>query len=297
MIEFGYEPDYPDDHTFAICLTHDVDLVQMGMLMAAKTGLVTRSKEGMIGKVKKSMNLLKGCRKLASFDEIFRLEERYDANSSFYFLALEPEDWDRRYDLEGLEQEMGMIQDRGGEVGLHGGYDTYLSQKEVIIEKQRLERVLGKTVKGYRNHYLRFKVPDTWRALESAGLLYDSTFGYAEYIGFRNGACHPFFPYDLERGEWMQIAEVPLAIMDCTLFDYMNLDSTQAWKMVKQLIDTLEQYHGMVSFLWHNTYLKGDGLMLYEKMLSYARSKNAWLTSGIKAYEFMKKNEMIMGSI
>ena len=33
----------------------------------------------------------------------------------------------------------------------------------------RIEKVLNRPIHGYRNHYLSFKVPDTWHLLEQAG--------------------------------------------------------------------------------------------------------------------------------
>lgn len=56
-------------------------------------------------------------------------------------------------------------------------------------KKRRLEEVLGKKVVGYRNHYLRFRVPDTWELLSKAGFKYDTTFGYSDCAGFRNGCA------------------------------------------------------------------------------------------------------------
>ena len=49
---------------------------------------------------------------------------------------------------------------------------------------------------GYRNHYLRFKLPETWKYLADAGFEYDTTLGYSNALGYRNGMCHPFRPYD-----------------------------------------------------------------------------------------------------
>jgi hypothetical protein len=183
---------------------------------------------------------------------------------------------------------MGEISDGGREIGLHGGHIAYKDPGEIREKKYRLEKVLGKKICGYRNHYLRFTVPDTWEFLHDAGFSYDSTFGYADCIGFRNGMCHPFKPYNLTTRREIDILEIPLTIMDNT-FDKMQLDTAISWQMTKRLIDTVEQYHGVITILWHNTSFVGEQKKLYEKILSYCHDKNAFMTSGQEICDWIKK--------
>jgi len=92
--------------------------------------------------------------------------------------------------------------------------------------------------------------------------------------------CHPFKPYDLKAGHEIDILEIPLAIMDGTLDRYMRLDAGKAWEVTRCLIDAVERCHGVITILWHNTYMEGERLKLYEKILGYCREKGAWMTSG-----------------
>ena len=107
------------------------------------------------------------------------LEASYEAKSSFYFIAAEADPIRFRYDIEDIKPHLGEVSDKGWEIGLHGGYYSYNSLEEVKKEKKRLEAVLGKTIMGFRNHYLRFKTPESWEILADAGFSYDSTFGYS----------------------------------------------------------------------------------------------------------------------
>ena len=125
-----------------------------------------------------------------------KLEEKYNARSSFFFLALDPADQDYEYRIEDLKDEIRTIQDRGWEIGLHGGHEGSVDPDKLRSEKQTLEKVTGTAIKGCRNHYLKFVVPDTWELLRNAGFCYDTTLGYADCIGFRNGMCHPFRPFN-----------------------------------------------------------------------------------------------------
>jgi hypothetical protein len=128
--------------------------------------------------------------------------------------------------------------------------------------------------------------------LSKAGFKYDATFGYSDCAGFRNGLCHPFRPYNLNTEKQIGILELPLIIMDRSLLkDYMRLDVKQAWELIKMLVDKVEQYNGVLTFLWHNnTSFEGQYLRFYEKFLEYVSGKNAWIASGEKVFNWWTAN-------
>ncbi|MGB2805666.1 MAG: hypothetical protein WBD64_12320, partial [Candidatus Zixiibacteriota bacterium] len=135
------------------------------------------------------------------------------------------------------------------------------------------------------------EVPTTWELLKEAGFKYDATFGYADCVGFRNGMCHPFKPFNLNTNEYIDILEIPLAIMDCTLDGYMRLDWEAAWEIARRLICTVERYKGVLTILWHNTSMNGKELEFYEKILECCCRKGAWMTSGEKIWEWWVNRE------
>ena len=172
--------EWPENHKFAACLTHDVDQVyptwKYTLFTTAKFALKRKPKKSLkrlLGKVKKN----KSTNPYWNFKEILKLEEKYGAMSSFYFKATSKDIVDWTYDIENLKDELKYITDMGWEVGLHGGYYSYNAPEELKNEKEMLEKALGKKVIGIRMHYLRFKVPDTWRLLADLGFKYDTTFG------------------------------------------------------------------------------------------------------------------------
>lgn len=283
LIENGLCPEYPDGKKFAVCLTHDIDVVYperlyqiVGTAKAFSKGKLMDAMKTPFSRINKKWN------PYWNFREIMKLEAKYNAKSTFYFLALHPGEKDFNYKIEDLETELSFISDNGYEVGLHGGHESYKNLKDTIGKKHILEKVLGKQVVGYRNHYLKFKVPDTWELLSKAGFKYDTTFGYPDCVGFRNGVCHPFRPFNRNTEEQIDILEIPLIIMDRTLLrDYMRLDIKKACELIKRLVDKVEQYNGVVTVLWHNnTLIGGENLKHYEKFLKYVSSKKAWITSG-----------------
>ncbi len=293
LIENGFCPEYPDGKKFAVCLTHDIDVIYPERIYQ----IVETTKALSKGKLMDAMKTLfsrtnKNWNPYWNFREIMTLEAKYNAKSTFYFLALHPGEKDFNYKIEDLESELSFISDYGHEVGLHGGHESYKNLEDMIEKKHRLEKVLRKRVVGYRNHYLRFKVPDTWELLSKAGFKYDTTFGYPDCAGFRNGVCHPFKPFNLNTEEQIDILEIPLIIMDRTLLrDYMRLDIKKACELIKRLVDKVEQYNGVVTVLWHNNTLVGEeNLRHYEKFLKYVSSKKAWIASGEEICNWWSNN-------
>jgi hypothetical protein len=292
LIRKHWKINYPMDRKFAVCLTHDIDIINLrrkeylwNSADALKTLDGRRTIANfMAGAVKKNSPL-------KNFGSIMSLEEKYGAKSSFYFLALKKEDDDYNYGIAGLKDEFRQITQRGWEVGLHGGHSAYDDPNIILEEKRRLEDALGSKVAGYRNHYLRFKTPNTWEHLSKAGFKYDSTFGYAETAGFRNGMCHPFKPFNVLTGKEIEIIEIPLVIMDRTFLSYMNLNLLEAWNLTKRLIDVTEKNNGVITVLWHNNQMSGGMKRFYEKILGYCRERNAWMTSGNEICDWWIKEQ------
>lgn len=290
LINNGFHVEYPEGKPFALCLTHDIDELYRTKRTKIATALLHPSKNR-FSACKESLTQLhsKKC-PLWNFSDIITLEQKYGAKSSFFFMAENPGDEDYNYRIDDCETMLGELSDGGWEVGLHGGHTAYNNPDEMSRKKRWLEKVLNKSIVGYRNHYLRFKVPETWEYLSEAGFTYDSTLGYHDCIGFRNGMCHPFRPFNLMNQTEIDILEIPLALMDATLSNHMNLDIPASWERIKQLIDTVEMNHGVLTVLWHNNSFFGDQRNLYEKILQYSAEKNAWMTSGKEIASFWSHN-------
>lgn len=284
LIKHTYGVSYPEDKKFAICLTHDVDDIYpplshlvLACLDSLKKLDWSQFKEHLFWQIKG-----KQFSPYLNFREIIAIEEKYNAKSSFYFITATKDPRRFRYNIEDIKDELVNIVERGWEVGLHGGYYSYNDLEAIKLEKSRLEKVLGKEVIGYRNHYLRLEVPKTWAILEKCGFKYDTTYGYTNRVGFRNGMCHPFKPYNLFTKKLMGIYQIPLHIMDGTLFDLTN-SFNRAWDITKNLIDTVEKYQGVLTVLWHNNVFscpfRSKWKLLYERILKYGSERNAWMTS------------------
>lgn len=299
LFKNNYTFEYPDKKKFALVLTHDVDDITvknrhifLGLLSLAKTRDINNLANLIKGRINSDST------PYLNFRQIVEIEKRYDACSSFYFLADRYDIFGVKYDLNDLKDELYYLADHGCEIGLHTGYYSYNSFEKIRHEKEKMEKILGHKVIGVRNHVLRFNTPQSWKLLSKAGFGYDSTFGYHDMIGFRNGMCYPFKPYNLNEDKVIDILEIPLNIQDMTLLMHMKTNLKQRWEHIKNLIDTTEKMNGVLTILWHNwaftlpaSYgglFSKEWTKLYEKILSYCNEKKAWITNCKEIYKYFK---------
>lgn len=292
--------EYPENKNFAIVLTHDVDDINISNQHLLRSfipfplnrdllGFKPVLKERLMGK-KSSYN---------NFKNILKLEKKYNAKSSFYFLATEKDIFGNKYKIENILNDIFFVLDNDCEVGLHTSYYAFDKYEEIKGEKEKIEKLIKKKLKGVRNHLLRFRIPKSWEILSKVGFDYDTTFGYHDRIGFRNGICHPFKPFNILTNKQIDIIEIPLGISDVALFSYMRKNASESWTLIKKLIDSTEKLNGVLTILWHNwTFcypasfagLFGkEWTRLYEKILEYSNERNAWLTSGEKLSKFFSE--------
>jgi peptidoglycan/xylan/chitin deacetylase (PgdA/CDA1 family) len=283
----GYRVEYPHQKKFAVCLTHDIDIIHFPKFqMVQKMAAFLKKRKG-----KKILDLARGrihrkWNPLRNFNRIMELEEKYKAKSTFFFLCLKRQDFDFSFRIEKMKDEVRDINQRGWGIGLQGGHEAYNNIDNMKREKERLEDIAEVEVVGYRNHYMKFRVPLTWELLEKAGFKYDSTFGYADCVGFRNGMCHPFQPFNLNTNRILDILEIPSHIADFSIFEYMHLDDKGAWELVSKLIDKVERVNGVLTILWHNNYMLEEMFDFYERILRVCFEKGAWMTSGEEMLKF-----------
>lgn len=293
LLKKGFCAEYPDNKLFAVCLTHDVDEIYPPIHHTLLSSLHCLKDMDPAGLRDQIFWRFRGS-PYRNFREIIELEDKYSAKSSFYFLATDRDIKRFRYNVEDIELDIGYIIDREWEVGLHGGYYAADDPDAIRDEKVRLERVTGQDVVGYRNHYLRLSIPQTWEILSELGFHYDTTLGYNDALGFRNGMCHPFKPFNMNTGTYIDILQIPLVIMDGTLFGSVK-SYEEAWQMAKRLIDTVASCRGVLTLNWHSNnfgcQFRRYWPRFYEKILQYCSNKNAWMTSGTEICKWWQYND------
>ena len=199
-----------------------------------------------------------------TFDWMMSVCEKYNIKNNFYFIVDGTSEKDASYEMSDpkIINLLKKVHDRGHGIGLHSSYNSYDDVSQNVIEITKLKHCLKKSnikiaqIFG-RQHFLRWKTPESAINLSNAGLDHDSSLGYADHIGFRCGVAYPFKLYDLRARKQLNVVEHPLIVMDCTLFEkrYMGLTPDDGQAVIIEIINTCHFYHGEFVLLWHNSYL------------------------------------------
>jgi peptidoglycan/xylan/chitin deacetylase (PgdA/CDA1 family) len=233
-----------------------------------------------------NLNPFRGADPWWNFDWMINLEKRLGIRSTFFFLKQEDRFDNSLYKfhfpkIKGLIKR---LKEDGFEVGLHGTMRSVTDEGNLRKQKGELKNVLGEDPVGIRQHYLRFFHPQTFKVQESAGLVYDTSLGFAEHDGYRNGYCYPFHPFDFEADKMMKIWEIPLVMMEVSVLQYRKDGFEALHSSVFHYISETEKFGGLFSMLWHNCRLSEyeyDGVTgFYERLLEEIIEEKAEVVTG-----------------
>jgi hypothetical protein len=201
-----------------------------------------------------------------TFERLMDLSDEVGTKSTFFFMTgcTDPR-FDRGYPIghRAIGKLLHRIHERGHEIGLHPSFETFRRPDLLAQEAERLMQAcrrlnISQTRWGARMHYLRWSLPHTWHALESAGLDFDATLGYADRVGFRCGTCHEYQAFDARADRALDLSVQPLTAMDVSVMgpQYMDLGTGQAARAeLRALKRRCEAVGGSFTLLWHNNHL------------------------------------------
>jgi hypothetical protein len=281
----GMQKDLWKRRDFAVCLTYDVDSLSKYKRWPPMRAIGSWALK--YGKPKKSLGVAVDYLKAKinddphnTFDYLMGLSEVHKLPSTFYFMSGGKTKYDNRYKIDDVRSIclLQRIKEKGNEIGLHSSFNSYNDAQMLKKEKERLETILGRSVSGVRQHYLRSRIPDSWRAQEEAGLMYATSLSFADHEGFRSGICLPYKPFDVLSGKILNIWELPITVMDGSLFHYQGLSTAEAFERVKNLIDIVKKHRGVFVMLWHNSSFDNfewpGWKYVYEEILHYLAYQN-----------------------
>lgn len=179
--------------------------------------------------------------------------ERYGSDARYFFLVGDREPDDRNLDVR--SRPMTDLITRLSEqhtIGVHPSIGSHRSPRQLKKEIDRLAEVSGSEITHSRQHFLKWRLPETYSALESQGITSDYSMGYADTVGFRASTCTPHLWYDLARERESALRVYPLTVMDSTLKDYLKLTPQEAIARLSGLVDRVRQVDGLFVSLWHN---------------------------------------------
>ena len=267
--------------TFAVALTHDVDVVRRWTLRGVK-GALWRLRHGdrrqLHDLARLPLHKVRRTDPWWHFRELVDAERERGIGSTFFVLGAHraPEDGPSWGPLRG--QLLETLREAGAEIGLHPSYLAADVPELIAAEKRELEEQVG-PVEGARFHYLRVDPHRNLAWLDELGFRYDASLGYADTPGFRAGIARPFRPWDLVRRCPLDLIEIPTIAMDATLAEphYLGLDPIRAEARLETLLDRLADSGGACAVIWHTERFDPAGARgwdrLYFRLIDAVRAR------------------------
>lgn len=198
--------------------------------------------------------LLSGARVGDYLPPLFRRLEECEARSTLFVVPVHGHRRDPNYALRDLAPQIKEAAQRGFSVEIHGSYSSMLENHTLKPEARALQQVTARPPSGNRQHWLRFDDQQAlFRAIAEAGLIFDSSLGFTDTVGFRNGACFAFPPYDFSKEKPHQFLEIPLAIMDGSLVEQSLATAESPRVLADRVLNASRKFGwGGISILWHN---------------------------------------------
>ncbi len=300
------EPLWPGQGRFAVCLTHDVDLLSARstprqVLRHARAGLES---DGTIrrfarppARVARSLRagIARAPATRETIERSVELETARSLTASYLFTPPPGRDasrFDCVYALDdpcrfrgarrSVAEIMRTLADEGFDIGLHGSYHAGLRPGALRRERDALEQATGLPIETTRQHLLHWDARWTPALQEAAGLRVDSSLGFNRNVGFRAGTSLPFRLFDVTEHKQLQLLEVPPVLQDVSLLGAWGLELTldRARERVAEFVTTAEAAGTAVTLVFHPDKLaEPRWLGLYEWTLDHLLERRAWITS------------------
>lgn len=193
------------------------------------------------------------------FDYIADAYERHDASAKIFILMADYGKYDRKtiyYSLR-FNRRIRMLAAKY-ETGIHPSYRASFDRQRIIKEINRLNRITDDDITSGRFHFLRIRIPDSYRTIAALGIRDDYTMMYAGDYGFRAGTSIPFHFYDIDNERETDLTIHPTCAMDTTLRNVLHMTPDQAITALSQLRDRVREVGGDFVTLFHNSSLGED---------------------------------------
>jgi hypothetical protein len=115
-----------------------------------------------------------------------------------------------------------------------------------------LEEITGQKIPVSRQHYIRIKMPDTYRMLLKNGITGDYSMGYGSHLGFRAGTGNSFTWYDVAQDSQTALRVHPFCFMDTTAHFEAKLSVMEAFEKLDAMSKLLEKTGSAMITIFHN---------------------------------------------
>jgi hypothetical protein len=295
-LDFQRKSPWPGGAVFALGISHDIDIFKrkfpgsVAMLMKSIfsdeiPGGVKGSLTGLFESVSTTLT--------GKTNPYSLIEKWFDIESEKTFFIHAGERWspkDPTYDPQDVKRTLDRFNKDCFEVGLHNSIGTWVDKQKLKKQRDMLSDIFDRDIEGIRPHYLDCKYPDFWRNAEE--FKYSSSVGSDTIPGFTCGINIPFFGFDFDTGDVLDILELPIGLMDCALFTAN--EKTVRERMIDELIDACISTHGLLVLDWHTrTAYEPDFPGWFETyclILKKARSAGAFIAPLSKINNYWKSH-------
>ncbi len=185
------------------------------------------------------------------------LHMRYGLRPVYFFLAAaRHEGPDRNIDPRlPAFRELVRYHAAGYTIGMHPSWKSGDDPDVLARELQVMEEITGTPVTRSRHHYIRIRIPETYRRLETIGIRDDYSMGYGTINGFRASIASAYTWYDIEQERISNLRVHPFCYMDANAMFEEKLGPSRAYEQLKVLHDRVKACGGTLYTVMHNNML------------------------------------------
>ncbi len=143
-------------------------------------------------------------------------------------------------------------------VGLHPSWKSNNYQTILNNEKEAIENICGKHISCSRQHYIQFKLPDTFDNLIKSGIEKDFSMGYGSINGFRASFAGSFYWYHLKKEQTTSLRLFPFCFMDANSFYEQYQDAKTTSIELMHYKTECQKVNGLFISIFHNNFLGTD---------------------------------------
>ena len=140
-------------------------------------------------------------------------------------------------------------------VGLHPSWKSNNYQTILNNEKEALEKISGKNISDSRQHYIQFRLPETFEHLINVGIKKDYSMGYGSINGFRASFAGSFYWYHLKKEQTTSLRLYPFCFMDANSFYEQYQDATISFTEIMHYKNECQKVNGLFISIFHNNFL------------------------------------------
>ncbi|HMN32342.1 MAG TPA: polysaccharide deacetylase family protein [Chitinophagaceae bacterium] len=197
------------------------------------------------------------------------IHERYALQPIYFFLIGQRSTFNKNIAYShSLMQNLIQSISQKYKVGIHPSYETSddneLLKKEITIFRSNKSR----------QHYIRFRIPRTYKQLAQLGITEEYSMGYGSINGFRASTSSSFLWFDVGENKVSNMRVFPFCYMECNSFFEQKYSTNQATQELEHYYQVTRKTEGMFIPVWHNFSLGTDRLWrgwreVYENILSF----------------------------